>query len=108
MIRAVGTKRLVLDLSCRRREDGSYAVVTDRWQKFTDLVICDETLSRLSSRCDEFLIHAADVEGKRSGIPAVSTVFAISIWSGICPAGRWMSQRGALSICSEEICHWMI
>ena len=68
MIRAVGTKRLVLDLSCRRREDGSYAVVTDRWQKFTDLVICDETLSRLSSRCDEFLIHAADVEGKRSGI----------------------------------------
>ena len=68
MIRAVGTKRLVLDLSCRRREDGSYAVVTDRWQKFTVLVICDETLSRLSSRCDEFLIHAADVEGKRSGI----------------------------------------
>ena len=68
MIGAVGTDRLVLDLSCRRREDGSYAVVTDRWQKFTDLVICEETLSRLSCRCGEFLIHAADVEGKRSGI----------------------------------------
>ena len=42
MIRAVGTKRLVLDLSCRRREDGSYAVVTDRWQKFTDTELNEE------------------------------------------------------------------
>ena len=68
MVRTVGRKRLVLDLSCRRREDGEYAVVTDRWQKFTDLVINPENLSRLSSHCDEFLIHAADVEGKRAGI----------------------------------------
>ena len=68
MIRAVGTKRLVLDLSCRKRENGRYYVVTDRWQKFTDLEISRETLLELSSSCDEFLIHAADVEGKRSGI----------------------------------------
>lgn len=68
LLRAVGKKRLVLDLSCRRREDGRYYVVTDRWQKFTDLTICEETLVRLSGCCDEFLIHAADVEGKRSGI----------------------------------------
>ena len=68
MLKAVGKERLVLDLSCRRREDGSYRVVTDRWQKFTDLEIRSETLERLSKCCDEFLIHAADVEGKRSGI----------------------------------------
>lgn len=68
MIDAVGRKRLVLDLSCRRREDGKYIVVTDRWQKWTDLEICPGILERLSGCCDEFLIHAADVEGKRSGI----------------------------------------
>ena len=35
---AVGKDRLVLDLSCRRREgsdDKKYYVVTDRWQKYT-------------------------------------------------------------------------
>ena len=68
MIRCVGRNRLVLDLSCRKRENGRYYVVTDRWQKFTDLEISRETLLELSSSCDEFLIHAADVEGKRSGI----------------------------------------
>ena len=68
MLGAVGRERLVLDLSCRRREGGKYYVVTDRWQKFTDLEICRETLDLLRMSCDEFLVHAADVEGKRSGI----------------------------------------
>ena len=68
MLRAVGRERLVLDLSCRRTQDGRYLVVTDRWQRFTDLEICDETLEKLSACCDEFLIHAADVEGRRAGI----------------------------------------
>ncbi len=43
-------------------------MVTDRWQKLTNLVISAETLDFLAGFCDEFLIHAADVEGKRSGI----------------------------------------
>lgn len=68
MEKAVGTKHLVLDLSCRKRADGTYAVVTDRWQKFTSLIIQNSTLDMLSGHCDEFLIHAADVEGKRSGV----------------------------------------
>ena len=68
MERAVGREHLVLDLSCRKRPDGQYAVVTDRWQKMTDVLICKETLDYYSRFCDEFLIHAADAEGKRSGI----------------------------------------
>lgn len=68
MIRAVGRERIVLDLSCRKKSSGNYVVVTDRWQKFTDLEINAEILDRLSACCDEFLIHAADVEGKQSGI----------------------------------------
>ncbi len=66
---AVGQDRLVLDLSCRRR-GGDYFVVTDRWQKFTELRISAETLEQLSGSCAEFLIHAADVEGLCRGIDA--------------------------------------
>lgn len=68
MVRAVGKKHLVLDLSCRKQENGSYVVVTDRWQKLTRLVISEGTLDFLAGFCDEFLIHAADVEGKRAGV----------------------------------------
>jgi phosphoribosylformimino-5-aminoimidazole carboxamide ribotide isomerase len=67
MFRAVGPGHLVLDLSCRKRGD-DYFVVTDRWQKFTDLKINAETLSILAASCAEFLIHAVDVEGLCRGI----------------------------------------
>jgi phosphoribosylformimino-5-aminoimidazole carboxamide ribotide isomerase len=58
---------LVLDLSCRRRGE-DYFVVTDRWQKFTELAVNPETLNKFSDFCAEFLIHAVDVEGLCRGI----------------------------------------
>ena len=67
LTRQVGKQRLVLDLSCRWRDDGYY-VVTDRWQKFTKLRISETILDQLSAYCDEFLVHAVDVEGKCMGI----------------------------------------
>lgn len=67
IVSAVGREHLVLDLSCRRR-DGAYYIVTDRWQKFTEVMLDERTLDELSSYCDEFLIHAVDVEGKARGI----------------------------------------
>lgn len=67
MKNAVGRDRLVLDLSCRKRGE-DYYIVTDRWQKFTDTKLCPETIERLRNSCDEFLIHAVDVEGKARGI----------------------------------------
>ncbi|ETX04713.1 MAG: phosphoribosylformimino-5-aminoimidazole carboxamide ribotide isomerase [Candidatus Entotheonella gemina] len=66
---AVGTHRLVLDLSCRQRS-GAYWVVTDRWQRFTEVRVDRDTLERLAAYCDEFLVHGVDVEGKRAGIEA--------------------------------------
>jgi len=66
-VNTVGKEHLVLDLSCKEK-DGEYYIVTDRWQKFTSTKLCEETLDILYKSCDEFLIHAADVEGKRSGI----------------------------------------
>ena len=66
----VGKKQLVLDLSCRKSADGVYYIVTDRWQKFTRVQVTEETLNRLAEYCDEYLIHAVDVEGKSAGIEA--------------------------------------
>lgn len=67
LVQAVGKEHLVLDLSCRQK-DGKYFIVTDRWQKFTDETITTELLDELSEYCDEFLVHAVDVEGKADGI----------------------------------------
>ncbi len=56
----------MLDLSCRRKEDG-YSIVTDRWQKFTDVKLSEKVLDELSGLGDEFLVHAVDAEGKSTG-----------------------------------------
>jgi phosphoribosylformimino-5-aminoimidazole carboxamide ribotide isomerase len=81
LVAAVGKARLVLDLSCRRRGE-DYLVVTDRWQKFTDLTISRESLEELAAWCAEFLIHAADVEGLCRGIDE-ELVSSLGKWSPI-------------------------
>ncbi|XP_016184750.1 1-(5-phosphoribosyl)-5-[(5-phosphoribosylamino)methylideneamino] imidazole-4-carboxamide isomerase, chloroplastic isoform X3 [Arachis ipaensis] len=67
LVRIVGKERLVLDLSCRKKE-GKYAIVTDRWQKFSDVSLDAEVMQFLANFADEFLVHGVDVEGKKLGI----------------------------------------
>ena len=75
---AVGKEHIVLDLSCRRK-DGRFYIVTDRWQKFTDTVLDAAALDLFALSCDEILIHAVDVEGKKSGIePEIAELMASS------------------------------
>lgn len=62
-----GKDRLVLDVSCRRK-DGRYYIVTDRWQRFTDIALSEKVFYSLANFCNEFLIHAVDAEGKAKGI----------------------------------------
>jgi phosphoribosylformimino-5-aminoimidazole carboxamide ribotide isomerase len=81
LVAAIGKDRLVLDLSCRRR-DGKYFVVTDRWQTFTDLEIGPKILSELAQSCAEFLVHAADVEGLRQGVD-LDLIDKLAQWSPI-------------------------
>ena len=78
--RAVGRKHLVLDLSCRKK-DGQYYIVTDRWQKFTQVPVSEQTIEEFSSHCDEFLVHAVDVEGKAEGIEKELAAF-LGVWGG--------------------------
>ena len=63
----VGKDRLVLDLSCRKKGE-RYYIVTDRWQKFTDIALNRESLEEFARYCGELLIHAVDVEGRARGI----------------------------------------
>lgn len=81
LVKLIGKDRLVLDLSCRIR-DGQYFVVTDRWQKFTDVTLSAATLAKFSESCVEFLIHAVDVEGLCRGIDG-ELVSKLSQWSPI-------------------------
>jgi phosphoribosylformimino-5-aminoimidazole carboxamide ribotide isomerase len=67
LVTAVGRRHIVLDLSCRKKDD-KYYIVTDRWQKYTQETVDFETLDRLAGYCDEYLVHAVDVEGRASGI----------------------------------------
>lgn len=81
LVQAIGKEKLVLDLSCRKK-DGIYYIVTDRWQKFTQVKVSVETLNELAGYCDEFLVHAVDVEGKSSGIEK-ELVALLGDWNGI-------------------------
>lgn len=42
--------------------------MTDRWQVKSKEALSAELLNKLSVYCDEYLIHATDVEGKKAGI----------------------------------------
>jgi phosphoribosylformimino-5-aminoimidazole carboxamide ribotide isomerase len=79
--RAVGRERLVLDLSCRHRGD-QYVVVTDRWRRWSSLVLGPGTLAALAEHCDEFLVHAVDVEGFQRGMDT-GLVDRLAAWAPI-------------------------
>ena len=67
LAKAVGRERVVIDLSCRKKEDGYY-IVTNRWQTFTDVLLTEGLMDEIADYCDEFLVHGVDVEGKASGV----------------------------------------
>lgn len=82
LVQAVGAEHIVLDLSCRKKADGQYYIVTDRWQKFTDVAVTHDVLDMLVGHCDEFLVHAVDVEGKSAGIDE-ELISILGSWNGI-------------------------
>ena len=68
MTSAVGKDRMVIDLSCRVCPNDGWKVAKNKWKTITDLPVNHQTFDMLSDHCAEFLIHAADVEGKCEGI----------------------------------------
>lgn len=82
LVTEAGRERLVIDLSCRRTEDG-WVVAMNRWQTPTNVEITQTTLDFFAGHCAELLIHAADVEGKCQGIDEALVAF-LGEWRG-CP-----------------------
>lgn len=73
LVNVVGKEHLVLDLSCKRtgidaNGKPTWNIAVNRWQTLIDIQITAENLNDLARYCDEFLIHAADVEGKQQGM----------------------------------------
>lgn len=98
IVREVGKERLVIDLSCRRTAHG-WTVAMNRWQTLTELEISAQTLDGLLPYCDEFLVHAADVEGLCGGLDQELVSF-LGEW-GKCPvtyAGGAASMEDVLLV----------
>jgi phosphoribosylformimino-5-aminoimidazole carboxamide ribotide isomerase len=81
LVKKIGRRRLVLDLSCRRK-GRDYYIVTNRWQTFTREKISLKLLDRLSGCCAEYLIHAVDVEGRCQGVEQ-PLVRLLGRWHGL-------------------------
>ena len=94
LVANIGARHLVLDLSCRRTANG-WTVAMNRWQTLTELHVTPATLDSLARHCDEFLIHAADVEGKCNGIDR-ELVQLLGTWRG-CP----MTYAGGISTMAD-------
>lgn len=80
LVKEAGKERLVLDLSCKKTAEG-YRIATDRWQKMTEEKVDELLLERLAGYCNEFLVHAVDVEGCGSGIDE-ELARLLGQWSG--------------------------
>ncbi|WVW83263.1 phosphoribosylformimino-5-aminoimidazole carboxamide ribotide isomerase [Kwoniella bestiolae CBS 10118] len=63
----VGKEKLVVDISCRKRENG-WIVAMNGWKTLTDMYVTQESIRLIEQYCSELLIHAADVEGLCQGI----------------------------------------
>ncbi|WP_028610900.1 phosphoribosylformimino-5-aminoimidazole carboxamide ribotide isomerase [Paenibacillus harenae] len=81
IVSETGKERLVIDLSCKEK-DGKWFVVTNQWKQFSDFEVNQENIAYLEQYCDEFLVHAVDVEGKQRGIQQ-SLVRALADWATI-------------------------
>lgn len=54
----------------------------DKWTRLTDVVLSAASIEVFQEYCSEFLVHAADVEGKCEGIDE-DLVVRLSEWCGI-------------------------
>lgn len=91
LVDTIGKDRIIIDLSCRQIGEG-WKVAMNRWQTITDLDLNLDLISDLADSCDEFLIHAADVEGMCGGVDE-ALVQLLGQWEG-CPITYAGGVRG--------------
>ena len=67
LARLIDPTKIVIDLSCHKKNN-HWVIAMQNWQISTQLKLTHALLDRLAPYCDEFLIHAIDVEGLSQGI----------------------------------------
>lgn len=81
LVKEVGKEHVVLDLSCRKTEEG-WTVAMNRWQTLTELNVTPDVLEALAGSCAEYLVHAADVEGLCGGVD-IELIETLANWGGL-------------------------
>lgn len=83
----IGKDKLIVDLSCRtvikKNDEKFWYVAMNKWQTITNNYLNVEFLKKVGEYCNEFLIHAADVEGLCKGIDE-ELIKKLTEW---CPEG---------------------
>ena len=96
-----GKDRLVVDLSCKRvtkpDQEPKWVVAMNKWQTLTDLELNERTFADLCQYTDEFLVHAADVEGLCNGIDE-ELVAHLYKWTADIPKVKIVYAGGAKSV----------
>lgn len=77
----VGKEHIVIDLSCRKK-DGKWYVMTDKWAQWSSFEVNAESIQMIEQYCDELLIHAVDVEGKKGGMQ-IDLIEDLASWTSI-------------------------
>ncbi len=67
LVKSIGKDKLVLDMSCRKK-NGDYYIVTNLWEKFTNVILDQKSLQDISKYCDEIIVHGVDSEGRKQGL----------------------------------------
>jgi phosphoribosylformimino-5-aminoimidazole carboxamide ribotide isomerase len=81
LVQAVGKEHIVIDLSCRKKDD-KWFVMTDKWAKWSSFEVNAQSIQFIEQYCDELLIHAVDVEGKKSGM-LIDLVEDLTNWTSV-------------------------
>ena len=81
LVATVGKDKIVIDLSCRKKDEKWY-VMTDRWTTWSDFQVNAQSIQMLEKYCAEFLIHAVDVEGKKGGME-LDLIKDLATWTSI-------------------------
>jgi phosphoribosylformimino-5-aminoimidazole carboxamide ribotide isomerase len=81
LVQTIGKEHIVIDLSCRKK-DGKWYVMTDKWVKWSSFEVNAESIQLIEKYCDELLIHAVDVEGKKGGMQ-LDLIEDLTAWTSV-------------------------
>lgn len=100
-----GKDRIVVDLSCKKTKDGKWIVAMNKWQTLTKLELNQDTFTKMGQYTNEFLIHAADVEGLCNGVDELLITKLFEWTRGLDKSLKLVYAGGAKSVDDLALVH---